>query len=191
MFVGMSDELAYCIGVYLGDGFVSKRNKFGLSVKDEDFADKFKQSVEIVTGWSVNKYRETRKDGHVIYQITVGSKSLCDFLKKTTKSKTVLPFDLIKGHERPFLLGVIDSEGSIVRLWNKTSFNVNIAGTEKWFLKLGEILTTVGIKHWFKKYFRKDRGYYEYRYNVNARSYKESNLSFSIERKRKLLDEVK
>jgi len=123
LFGDMDDDPAYCLGVYLGDGYVYLKDgayKVCLATKDEDFADEFRKRISRVLNCPVNKIINptlNRKTGQaLIYRISVGSNSFAKWLKEVTKSKTVIPFNLIEGKERSFLQAIMDSEGSIIKL---------------------------------------------------------------------------
>lgn len=205
----INKHLAYILGVYLGDGCAYKHNrnhKICLAVKDKEFIEKFQNEMsKIIKGkkWKIYIDRTLKNKNpkfSLIYRIVIGNKQLFYWLKLVTQNKSIIPKEIIyskREYVGQFLQGIVDSEGSIVQQ-NKNSkgkdknwFTIRISGTEKWFLKLNIILDILGIKHGgMKKFFRKERGYYEYMFNINARSYKQSGLTFNIYRKAKLLSKV-
>lgn len=105
-------ELAYVIGVVLGDGWLNLdgyNHRVGLSVKDLEFAEEFDCCVSKVLGCKQHIISR-RKDSR--WMVRVGSVLLYNFLNR--------PLDKLKnyvGHCRncagAFLKGFFDSEGSI------------------------------------------------------------------------------
>jgi len=84
-----SEELAYVIGVKVGDGYVSKKSRvrkcyndvmIGLEAKDKEFIEEFDRCLAKVLGRREIRPRYRRSSGR--YVVEVESKTLYELLKK-------------------------------------------------------------------------------------------------------------
>ena len=116
-----SEELAYIIGVKLGDGYtrrVKKRVKgynnvfLGLKVKDVEFADEFARCLAKVLGRHPPKPFYDKKRGW--YVVEVESKTLYELLKKPVNLDGLKKYiEHCEDCMAAFLRGFADSEGSV------------------------------------------------------------------------------
>ncbi len=103
-----SEQLSYAIGVYMGDGSISKqgnRSVLRLHVKDREFARKFSSTCSQILGktpYSVRHIADRDK-----YETTVANTSFCKFLKQTFSQLDLY----IRDHPSGFLRGLADSDG--------------------------------------------------------------------------------
>ena len=135
-------ELAYLIGVFFGDGYVSKyqRNvhtrikgwhknynyEVGLGATDLEFVTKFSQSLTHVLGrnklYAINKIFPY---GRLVFRCHTTSKKLYHFIKDKRIERF---YDYIAPFPNEFLAGVFDSEGSIVYL-KKKRYQITLSNT--------------------------------------------------------------
>jgi intein-encoded DNA endonuclease-like protein len=116
-----SEELAYVIGVKVGDGYVGKKSRvrkgyndvmIGLEAKDREFVEEFARCLAKVLG---RKQIGPRfRDGVGKYVVEVGSKTLYELLRKPVDLDRLKKY--IEHCERcvaAFIRGFADSEGSV------------------------------------------------------------------------------
>ena len=121
-FLKPSEELAYVIGVKLGDGYTTKERRvvksyndvrIGLKVKDKEFAVDFARCLAKVLGRQPIKPR-TRYGKSKRYVVEVRSQTLYQLLKKPVDLDRLRQY--IEHSEdcmAAFLRGFVDSEGSV------------------------------------------------------------------------------
>jgi intein-encoded DNA endonuclease-like protein len=199
-----SEELAYVIGVKVGDGYVARRRRavksynrvrIGLKVKDREFAAEFGRCLAKVLGRQPIKPKYSSGK----YVAEVRSQTLYELLKKPVDLDGLKKY--IEHCERcmaAFLRGFIDSEGSVDK-----SGHIRITNTDYELLEyVKDLLKRLGIESTGPKpkhqqgtvarfrngnYKRRKDGYYIYiRAGSNINFYK--NIGFTIERKQKRLE---
>ncbi len=110
-------ELAYVIGVLLGDGHVRKKRNYlyiiELETKDEDFAEEFSRAIAKVLNKKLKKpkikHRKTRSN---LYRICYYSKAFYTWYKNQTLKTLKEYIEYNKECVKMFLRGIYDSEGS-------------------------------------------------------------------------------
>jgi intein-encoded DNA endonuclease-like protein len=205
-FLRPSEELAYVIGVKVGDGYVARRRRavksynrvrIGLKVKDREFAAEFGRCLAEVLGRRPVKPKYSNSSRQ--YVVEVHSQTLYELLKKP------VDLDRLKKHiehcERctaAFLRGFADSEGSV----DKSGYIV-IYNTDRGLLEyVKDLLKRFGIESTGPKplnkhgsiarfrngsYKRRKDSYYIYiKANGNINFYK--NIGFTITRKQRRLE---
>jgi intein-encoded DNA endonuclease-like protein len=103
-----SDQLSYAIGVYLGDGSISRwRNRtfLRLRVKDKEFADRFSFTCAQIL--EKEPYSVRRVEDRDIYETSVANVSFCKFL---SQGDTKLD-GYLREHPSAFVRGLADSDG--------------------------------------------------------------------------------
>ncbi|NJE31006.1 DNA endonuclease [Thermococcus sp. 18S1] len=189
-----SPELAYIIGVYLGDASISNRNyqyRVRLKVVDKDFAESFEKALKSIganprTGFEHDSGRTDR------WWVEVTNKELFMFLKGPKEHL----FEIARVYPREFLRGFFDSEGSAIVYPNRA--RVEASNYDLEVLELcKELLERLGIHSKIYKTKRKGqtvviRGK-EYQYNSNLftlRIYRQDSVyrytvevGFTIQRK--------
>jgi len=190
-----SPELAYIIGVYLGDASLSQTARYQyrirLKVVDRDFAESFENALKSIganprTGFEHNSGRTDR------WWIEVTNKELFMFLKGPKERL----FEIARVYPREFLRGFFDSEGSAIVYPNRV--RVEASNYDLEVLELcKELLERLGIHSKIYKTKRKGqtvviRGK-EYQYNSDLftlRIYRQDSVyrytvevGFTIQRK--------
>jgi intein-encoded DNA endonuclease-like protein len=127
-------ELAYVIGVVLGDGYVTEVSRvrkhyndvvIGLAVKDKEFAEEFGRCLGVVLGREPIKPRIDKSSGR--YVVKVASKTLYELLRKP------VDFNRIKNYVEhcnrcmaAFLRGFADSEAHVDKKGYITLYNSDL-----------------------------------------------------------------
>lgn len=191
-----SQELAYIIGVYLGDGCTSKSSSghcFRLSVIDKDFAEKTARYLSIILEKKVivfeDKWPQTRGNKSNFVTQAHGT-GFCTFLEDETNRKKVIP-DFIKSgtvmQKKAFIEGIMDSEGfvSIHRDPKRKipRYQMGLAMCDQFVEEIVEIMRSLGVK---VSPMRTEIRYGclpIHRYSINNKSWIESGMKFSIKRK--------
>jgi intein-encoded DNA endonuclease-like protein len=207
-FLEPSEELAYVMGVKIGDGYTTKgrrvvknynRVRIGLKVRDREFAEEFGRCLAKVLGRRpINpRYRKSLRR----YVVEIRSQTLYELLKKPVDLDRLKPY--IEHCEKcmaAFLKGFVDSEGSVseegyIRIYN-TDYRLleyvkellkrfGIESTGPW-TKRQQGKTFYDHKK-MKRYTYKKECYYIYiGSGSNINFYK--NIRFTIKRKQRRLE---
>ena len=142
-----SPELAYIIGVYLGDASVSSRNyqyRIRLKSVDKDFAESFERALKSIganprTGFEHNEDRTDR------WWVEVTSKELFMFLKSPEDGL----FEVGRAYPRKFLRGFFDSEGTVIFSMKSKMLYVSASNYDTEVLRLCQDLLD-GLKNTLK-----------------------------------------
>jgi intein-encoded DNA endonuclease-like protein len=120
-----SEELAYVIGVKVGDGYTYRKRRvrkgyndvmIGLEAKDREFVEEFARCLAKVLGRK--QIRPRFRDDVGKYVVEVGSKTLYELLRKPVDLDRLKKY--IEHCERcvaAFIRGFADSEGSVNKTW--------------------------------------------------------------------------
>jgi intein-encoded DNA endonuclease-like protein len=141
-----SRELGYIIGVILGDGHVSiKQRRVILSVTDKDFVLEFKKNIEKWSNFKTRFYSRSIKTDEKIknrklqWVCYIDSKKASEFLHNLDFRELAHSNEEIKC---VFLKGFFDSEGSVF----KSSFGIAGYSTDYLLISfVSELLTSLGI----------------------------------------------
>ena len=145
-----SEELAYVIGVALGDGYVKKKSRvrkgynnviIRLEVKDKEFTEEFARCLTKVLGRRPIKPRYRDNIGR--YVVEAGSKTLYELLRKPVDLNRQKKY--IEHCDRciaAFVRGFADSEGSIDKKGHIHIYNTNI----ELLTYVKELLRRLGIE---------------------------------------------
>ncbi len=205
-FLKPSEELAYIIGVVLGDGFAIKVKRgpsdyhyiIGLQVKDRGFANEFARCLSKVLGRSPKKPTYIKSIKH--YVVRVESKTLYELLKKPIELDRLKPYI---EHSRKcmaaFIRGFVDAEGCVAKDGFIRIFNTNL----RFLVYLKDLLHRLGIEsteprlsrrsgktiYWRGKRIMMKKDCYSLYIRTSGylRFYK--TINFTIERKRVRLEE--
>lgn len=194
---GMTDDLAYILGVMYGDGYIVSKSGIGLQVKDEDFADCFEKTMErqfnlkskkyisngrVLHDWRNNKEYNTQKT----FIIRVSSVILRDYIIRIKNFETIKSFN--NTQKISFLRGLWDSEGSISISSSVSRISFTHNSKELCILFQSLLIQTTGIN---AKFYQTTQGnhilYIQHRDNIK-RFYEVINPT--IKRKRLVFEEI-
>jgi intein-encoded DNA endonuclease-like protein len=107
-----SKQLAYIIGVGLGDGYTEKDGRIGLNAKDKEFVEEFAKNLSTVLGRRPIKVKFKKNIG--CYNVRVMSKTLYELLRKPVDLKRIKKcVEHCPECTAAFLRGLFDSEGHV------------------------------------------------------------------------------
>jgi intein-encoded DNA endonuclease-like protein len=207
-FLEPCEELAYVVGVKIGDGYATRRRRtvksynrvrIGLQVKDKEFAAEFGRCLAKVLGRRPVKPRYSNSSR--LFVVEVYSQTLYDLLKKPVELDRLKKY--IEHCERcmaAFLRGLADSEGSVSEEGYIIIYNTNRELLE--YVK--GLLVRLGIEStgpWprrrqgktfydptkMKRYVYKKDEYYIYLKTCNNINFYK-NIGFTVRRKQRRLE---
>jgi hypothetical protein len=202
-FAGMTPELAYLVGVYLGDGttYIRKGTNYGyfaVKVADMDFLEEAVQCVEAVTGFrpKIHLVREGTGKTRSQYCMRYCSSQFALWLIEITEGKEYIPLEIYDADRRcrmRFIEGLMDSEGSTkITTYEVKSQRAGAQGgtvtlyfsvKAPWINGFKYMLDCLGI---ITREPMMSAG--QLRFSINALSYAQTGLRFSIKRKQDALE---
>lgn len=193
---------AYLLGVYLGDGSLSRCGEaekvyFRLNAVDRDFVETAADAFELVTGIKplINTYSEKRgRDYHTIIKKHA---PLARRLLSDTNEKESIPLEIIQGWPRDwqlaFVSGLMDSEGFVGANANKTNrrYYMGFKCTSPWVPDFVVLLQSLGIKigKVQTEAPRKEGYKAPTRFTIKMQSWIDAGGYFNIARKQKRVEE--
>ena len=190
-------SFAYLLGVYLGDGCVTKGGKqlhFRLNTIDQDFAEAVKSAIADVS----NKYvgickHAVKRSPKPNYSLFCADTVLCQRMVDATDAKAVLPIPDSREEKIAMIEGLMDSEGFIAATRNPTNrrYFMGYKSCDPWVRDFIGLLESVGIRTG-KIGIEKPRkpGYKTpMRFHVKMQSWIDSGARFRIARKQKKVEE--
>jgi hypothetical protein len=200
MTIGQSagKNYAYLLGVYLGDGCVTRNgNKlcFRLNTIDEDFALAVQQAIRnYESDSSICKYN-VKKSSKPNYALYCGNESLCIALRRDTDNKLMVPdfSNYSDDAVKDFIVGIMDSKGFVAeKTMNKTgrAYYMGYKSCDDWVPDLISLMQRVGLKIGkvsrcppYKPHYKTPT-----RFHIKMQSWVESGMRFSIKRKQDRVD---
>lgn len=212
----MTKPVAYLLGVYFSDGYVSMLPDYGkyvlgLDVIDKDFAESFVDAIDKTFGKQPSISTRQRSDWeglaarHAVsgkpqlqYRTAFCSKSFCSWILETTAEKTRIPKFLMESSiacKREFIAGLMDGDGWMSQTPMRGypghyMYQMGLAGGHsEWFDSAIRLMQSIGIVG--KKGYQDQYEDYEpqQRYMINIRSYVEAGCYFKINRKQERLEQ--
>ncbi len=198
-------SFAYILGVYLGDGAVTKwsaprrtdRLLFRLNTIDQDFAMATKAALEQLSTYKVQlSCHAVSKSSRPNWALALGDRALCERLVEDTAKKQIIPkyvFGWPRDHKLAFIVGIMDSEGYVAGNSNHTGrrFYMGYKSCDPWVPDFIRLLQSVGIlvgKIGVEK--PRSEGYKTpTRFAIKMQSWIDSGARFNIARKQTRVDE--
>jgi hypothetical protein len=198
-------SFAYILGVYLGDGAVTKsqgagrsdRLVFRLNTIDRDFAKATKKALQELSDYTVSLCcHAVAKSKKPNYALALGDRALCERLVADTDKKQAIPeyvFGWSRDNKLAFITGLMDSEGFVAANSNHTGrrFYMGFKSCDVWVPDFVRLLKSVGIEVG-KIGIEKPRfpGYKTpIRFAIKMQSWIDSGARFNIVRKQARVDE--
>lgn len=139
-----SPELSYLIGVYVGDGSITKTGynyAIRLSAKDKEFVEKFAKTLAIVNKKEGGEQYAIRKTNRGLFDTTGTSKELYFFIKNKEY------YEVIQTYPHEFIEGFFDSEGTVTKSKKWNTWHIGFANTDLPLLELVQwMLYNFGIE---------------------------------------------
>lgn len=143
----------YLVGVYLGDGCVTKSSDgypcFRLNTIDEDFAEATRSALRDHTDRPVSIHTHAvSKSSKPNWSLRCGDPIICKKLQEETGLKTHLPewiWSADQGGRLAFIAGLMDSEGYVPVNGAGTTY-MGFKSTDVWFMDFVRVLNMSGIQ---------------------------------------------
>jgi len=189
---------AYLLGVFLGDGCVSRDERdyhiFRLNTIDEDFAIATKNAIANLSSRNVGISKQVvKKSSRPNYALSCCDQELCKNLVLDTYGKTQIPNFTMLGSAGEFTVGLMDSEGFVAeKTENKTgrAFYMGFKSCEVWVPEFIKIVQSVGLKIGKIQIEKPYKEGYKAatRFHIKMQSWVDSGLKFNIARKQDRVD---
>ncbi|MBM4401856.1 MAG: hypothetical protein FJ044_01265 [Candidatus Cloacimonetes bacterium] len=207
----LTNELAYLIGVYLGDGCIcfakNNNNYFSLNAIDKEFVERTRNCLEKVLGKKIpiflDNWGAINRGRAPLWKVVAYGKTFGQWLREISHHKNKIP-SLIKEANREqqkwFIAGIMDSEGYVSvtkrKNGNRRGSRVAMIGiccADKWLDDFVKMLQQHGVKVGGKREEQRIRPFHRkrYRYGLNIKSWLRSGCFFTIKRKIQKLEEYK
>ena len=188
-----SKSFAYILGVYLGDGCVSKTGRytiFRLNTIDLDFAEKTKAALLNLgcrtVSISIYSVKKSSKPNHALQS---RHDDLTEKLVLLTNRKSKLPdmSDWDRDDKLAFISGLMDSEGFVAASNNPTNrrYYMGYKSCDVWVPNFIKLLESVGIKIGKIQVEKPYKAHYKapMRFTIKMKSWIDSGAYFNISRK--------
>jgi len=193
-------SFAYLVGVYLGDGCVTRQGGkmvFKLNTIDEDFALAVKDAIEDVNGGQAKIYKhDVSKSSKPNYALWCGNQMFAMRLELLGNHKLALPDGIEEmplDHKKAFIVGLMDSEGFVAEKTNhKTgrAYYIGFKSCDPWVVDLVRLMQSVGLK--IGKVSKcppyKDGHKTPTRFHIKMQSWVDAGMRFNIKRKQDRVD---
>jgi len=200
----MTKDLAYLIGVFLGDGSVQSDGRtFCLQTIDKDFAEACKSSLEKLTINAVRVVEVPRltSANRRVYAVYCSDVRLCELLRERTGRRLHIPDDWLDwsdGDRKELVAGLLDSEGyvSVTRLHEYAGrkvydMHIGIGACDPWLTELHAYCVNSGIAVGVVTQEILKSGKKFLKFCFNKKSFIKNGLYFKISRKQARIEEYK
>jgi len=194
-------SLAYILGVYLGDGCVTRTRDgypaFRLNTIDMDFADATKAAISDLSEYGVSIHTHpVSKSSKPNHALRCGDPALCKRLVEETCGKQSLPawiYDAPIEDRRAFVVGLMDSEGFVAAKTHTHTgrrYYMGYKSCDVWVPDFMRVLQSVGIKYGKigREKPRKPGYKTPTRFTIKMQSWVDSGCRFNIARKQDRVD---
>jgi len=195
---------SYILGVYLGDGHISKNKRtFILQAIDEDFVIKTANSLrklsdnKVTIGIAKRLTSAKRK----VYFVTLSDVKMNKWLLEETIGRKNIPIDFNeweRSHKLEFFSGLLDSEGWVAMCrWHMVNshevfdMRIGIGAADTWLYELHKIMLEKGIQVGKITKEKLKSGKIFARFGINKKSFIANGLYFNIKRKQDRIEKYK
>lgn len=193
---------AYLLGVFLGDGCVTKSgrkkdNHFRLNTIDQEFAIATQDAFRELTGKSGSlSSHPVSKSSKPNWSLSIREQELTAYLLNSTQRKSIIPdyvFGWPASNKLAFIGGLMDSEGYVAANSNTTGrrFYIGFKSCDVWFYDFIRLLQSVGIDHGKIGVEKPRQPHYKTprRVTLKMQSWISSGARFNIRRKQQRVEE--
>lgn len=197
--IGLSADksYAYLLGVFLGDGCVTRYNNgiaFRMNTIDEDFALAVKAALGELTEVPTRIWKySVKKSSKPNFSLCCADQKLCNNLRSDTSNKTRIPLNKLEANEGAFVIGLMDSEGFVAKKTGATtekSYYMGFKSCDVWVPKFVSLLQSLGLKIGKVSQCPPYKAHYKTptRFHIKMQSWVNSGLRFNIKRKQDRVD---
>ena len=188
---------AYLLGVYLGDGCVTRYNKgiaFRVNTIDEDFALAIKAALKDVTETTVRIWKETvSKSSKPNYALCCADEVLAKRFVAETHDKQILPRMESLENKKAIIVGLMDSEGFVAKNTNNhtgRAYYMGYKSCDVWVPELISLMQSVGLRMGKISECPPYKHHYKIptRFTIKMQSWVDSGMRFNIKRKQDRVD---
>jgi hypothetical protein len=199
----MNKNLAYLIGVFLGDGYIAHDRSFGLQTIDKDFVDFTAKALSTnttkkITVGEINRLTTAK---NIVYYLYNSDLELNKLLLSITDGKIHLPIDFSEWEDdlqKELIAGLLDSEGYVsmynIHYYNNQkcfSMSIGIGATDVWIYELHSFFQKKGglVGQITREKIKSGKIFAKF--SFNKKSFIKNGLYFKIFRKQKRIEEYK
>lgn len=200
-------DIAYLLGIYLTDGYVTKES-IRLRVVDLDIAERFASIGFTIFAKhpKIYKFKNKSKNGYNnqdFYEVNIFGKKLCSWITELTDTKAKIPdfaYSMNIDWKKEFIAGIIDGDG-----WcsvQQQSYGphqklcwtgwIGFTGQQQSYIsQMGDFLDTTGVDYAVSAKQVGTRNTVMLEYRFKNKSFVENGLYFRCKRKQDNLDTIK
>lgn len=194
-------DFIYLLGVYFGDGSITKRGphsyQFAFETIDSDFMDKVLSCIKSL----INKEptvgtRERGANRNPTFYFST-SNELFEYMYNITNNKKNIPDFILNGDigtKKEFLIGCLDSDGWVSRHHHKNGlkqFSIGYCKGANYINDIYKLLNDVGLQTGLPKAKQATSGNLYYTIRINMQSWIKIGMVFNIARKNARVEEYK
>lgn len=194
-------DFIYLLGVYFGDGSITKRGpksyQFAFETIDSDFMDKVLSCIKSLIGKTptVGSRQRGANRQPTLYFST--SNELFEYMYTITNNKKYIPDFILNGDidtKKIFLIGCLDSDGWVSRHHHKNGlkqFSMGYCKGANYINDIYKLLNDVGLQVGLPKAKQAKAGNLYYTISINMQSWIKVGMVFNIARKNARVEEYK
>lgn len=194
-------DFIYLLGVYFGDGSITKRGhhsyQFAFETIDSDFMDKVLSCIKSLIGKTptVSSRQRGVNRQPTLYFST--SNELFEYMYTITNNKKYIPDFILNGDidtKKIFLIGCLDSDGWVSRHHHKNGlkqFSMGYCKGSNYINDIYKLLNDVGLQVGLPKAKQAKSGNLYYTISINMQSWIKVGMVFNIARKNARIEEYK
>lgn len=194
-------DFIYLLGVYFGDGSITKRGpksyQFAFETIDSDFMDKVLSCIKSLIGKTptVGSRQRGANRQPTLYFST--SNELFEYMYTITNNKKYIPDFILNGDtdtKKIFLIGCLDSDGWVSRHHHKNGlkqFSMGYCKGANYIHDIYKLLNDVGLQVGLPKAKQAKAGNLYYTISINMQSWIKVGMVFNIARKNARVEEYK
>lgn len=188
---------AYLLGVFLGDGCVTKQQNgkpvFKLNTIDEDFALATQRALQDLGAVSKIYQHAVSKSSKPNHSLWCGNEEVCRRLVQDTAQKTRLPELATEEEKSAMIVGLMDSEGFVAeKTEHKTgrAYYMGFKSCDAWVPDFVALVQSVGLRIGKVSECPPYRAHYKTptRFHIKLQSWVDLGLRFNIKRKQDRVD---